>query len=134
MFYATKTKRSEAGQGDVHSAANRRSVRPAMTGMSYEQYLASPRWRRLREQALQRDGRSCRLCGSPADLEVHHRQYPPRGQWRLDSVDNLTTLCTGCHHLVTCHQRAQRYATLSHAATDVLRTTPAIEVVHHECV
>ena len=68
------TKRSGAGQGDVHSVANRWSVRPGMTGMSYEQYLESPQWRRLREQALQRDGRSCRLCGSAADLEVHHRQ------------------------------------------------------------
>src|SRR5262245_38892675 len=102
--------------------------------MTYEDYIASPRWRQLRVQALQRDGYSCRLCSSATELQVHHRRYPPHGQWHLDSIDNVATLCTDCHDLVTCDQRARQYAALSHAGTDIVRTIPAIEVAPYERV
>ena len=59
--------------------------------MTYEDYIASPAWRRLRQEAVDRD-RTCRLCDAPpeeARLEVHHRRYPPRGEWHLDCLDAL---------------------------------------------
>ena len=42
-----------------------------------------------------RDGFRCRSCGSRDHLEVHHiRQRKDGGS---DSLDNLVTLCHGCH-------------------------------------
>jgi hypothetical protein len=81
--------------------------------MTYEQYISSDRWRRLRAAAIERDGGRCRLCDADGRLEVHHRRYPPRGQWHLDSLDALTTLCIPCHDIITEKQRATRYGALA---------------------
>ena len=62
--------------------------------MTYEDYMASSlHWRRLRKEALERDGHRCCLCNSSEDLEVHHRYYPSNNQWELDCLDALYTLC-----------------------------------------
>ncbi len=68
--------------------------------MTHEEYLLTPEWRALKGQTLERDGYRCRVCDRHADdvrLEVHHRRYPPGGEWMLDSLDSLTTLCEPCH-------------------------------------
>lgn len=44
---------------------------------------------------LERDGFTCRLCGSQRNLEVHHVCCRSRGGG--NSSDNLITLCHGCH-------------------------------------
>ena len=49
----------------------------------------------LRQQVLRRDGWRCQLCGTMANLEVHHKQY--RSHSGHDSEANLITLCVGCH-------------------------------------
>jgi len=67
--------------------------------LSYRDYLNSQQWMKLRRQALDRDGRRCRLCDSTEDLHVHHRRYPEaRDEWSQDCVDALTTLCKICHY------------------------------------
>ncbi len=96
--------------------------------MIYERYIASQAWRRLREQALDRDGHRCRLCDSPDALEVHHRRYPPRGRWDFDAVDALTTLCAECHEAVTSRQREKKYGRVALSVTDVVRCVPTVEV------
>lgn len=62
-----------------------------MTGFPYH----SAAWRRLRAQALARDGHRC-PCGSTHRLTVDHinpvRTHPHLA-WRLD---NLRTLCAAC--------------------------------------
>src|ERR1700754_1790214 len=98
----------------------------------YEDYIASPRWRRLRAKALERDGHSCRLCDSSESLEVHHRRYPPAGRWALDHVKHLTTLCADCHEAVTCRQREKRYAVISLVGSEIRRITPAVEVYREQ--
>ena len=60
-------------------------------------FLRSPEWKALRQQALQRDGHKCCLCGSTARLNVHHifcRKF--FGDLKLD-IDNLLTVCSKCH-------------------------------------
>jgi 5-methylcytosine-specific restriction endonuclease McrA len=52
-------------------------------------------YRRLCQQVLRRDGWRCQRCGSPADLQVHHRN--PRSLLGDDSECNLITLCAKCH-------------------------------------
>jgi len=49
----------------------------------------------LRQQVLRRDGWRCQLCGTMANLEVHHKQF--RSHSGHDSEENLITLCVGCH-------------------------------------
>jgi DEAD/DEAH box helicase domain-containing protein len=69
-----------------------------------------PDWERQRGLALARDGQRCRLCGAPAPPErphhVHHiRPFRSFGwvkgeneAWRAaNQLDNLITLCAGCH-------------------------------------
>jgi len=99
--------------------------------MTYDDYIASPMWQRLRAEALERDGHSCRLCDSSVALEVHHRRYPTQGRWDLDSTEHLTTLCADCHGAVTCRQRDRRYGSIPIIAADITRVTPTAEV-HRE--
>lgn len=49
----------------------------------------------LRHQVLRRDGWRCQLCGTMANLQVHHKQF--RSHSGDDSEHNLITLCTLCH-------------------------------------
>ena len=50
----------------------------------------------LRQLVLRRDGWRCQLCGTMANLEVHHKEF--RSQSGDDSEENLITLCTACHY------------------------------------
>jgi hypothetical protein len=67
--------------------------------MNYADYLHSPEWQTLRQRAIERDGKRCRICNSNKRLEVHHRVYV----WDVnhDPIDDLTTLCYRCHKLFT---------------------------------
>ena len=67
---------------------------------SYEMYMSSEAWQKFRSQAIERDEGKCCHCGTQTNLQVHHHTYPgtPKdGQWHLDCLDNLTTLCKDCH-------------------------------------
>ncbi|GAB1716951.1 MAG: GTP cyclohydrolase II [Nitrobacter sp.] len=80
--------------------------------MTYHDYIMSRCWREnpARLAELEASGFRCRLCnndGTESPLEVHHRTYKNLGN---EQVGDLTTLCRGCHRLVTNHQRRLRYA------------------------
>ncbi len=53
-------------------------------------------WERTRRAAFERDGWRCVDCGRPGRLEVHHT-VPLRRGGALYDLDNLETLCRGCH-------------------------------------
>jgi len=67
----------------------------------------SQEWERARERAKRRDQYRCRHCGlteadvSGLDLQVHH--ILPISQGGTHSLDNLATLCNGCHQKI--HKR-----------------------------
>lgn len=61
---------------------------------NYEAYLASPEWDALREKAMNRDDRKCRVCGRAAE-QVHHHKYPK--DWNDDCLANLVCACGTCH-------------------------------------
>jgi RNA-directed DNA polymerase len=55
-------------------------------------------WTEIRAQALERDGRRCRVCAKGGRVEVHHIQ-----PWKLGmahELPNLITLCAACHRQV----------------------------------
>ena len=63
--------------------------------MTYKEYLKSPTWYALRQQALNDSGHRCRLCNCPHYLNVHHRKYPKiLGK---EPVTDLIVLCNKCH-------------------------------------
>ncbi len=45
----------------------------------------------LREEILERDGRTCRACGADHRLHVHHRRPG------INDRELLITVCAGCH-------------------------------------
>lgn len=90
--------------------------------MNYEDYIASSAWRRLREQAIERDGERCRTCNSGEELEVHHRYYP--NELGTESLDALTTLCRSCHDRITSLLRERRYGIQTIDVQDSERIRP----------
>lgn len=55
-------------------------------------------WRKVRLQAIARDGGKCALCDTDQDLTVHH--IVPWRKTKDDSLSNLITLCRSCHYKV----------------------------------
>jgi len=104
--------------------------------LSYEEYISSVSWSNLRKEALERDGFRCRFCnegGAEVPLEVHHRDYPK--YWDEDCLDNLTTLCRNCHHIITSEIRKRRYAgkeikIVAYVSKSVERHFREKEIVH----
>ena len=53
-----------------------------------------------RDAALKRDNHTCQHCGSKDDLHVHHKDgngVTNTKETRNNALDNLLTLCCGCH-------------------------------------
>lgn len=85
-------------------------ARPS-TGFDYSS--ANGQWRRLREQALKRDGYLCRNCrryGRLVEATTAHHAWPVE-DWPEYSTCrwNLIALCDGCHELM--HDRLTRRLT-----------------------
>src|SRR6266853_6378477 len=57
----------------------------------------------LRRRVLERDGWRCQICGSSADLQVHHQQF--RSKLGDDALDNLISLCARCHRQQHGHEQ-----------------------------
>lgn len=63
-----------------------------------------PNWRSQRQAALARDEYRCRFCGAPEGNQSHHvhHKVPFRvfeNAQEANKLDNLITLCPGCHQL-----------------------------------
>ena len=80
--------------------------------VTYLEYIKSPYWARKRVARLKLDDNRCRLCdedGTRFRLEVHHRpsSYELIPNESVD--DDLITLCSRCHELITDVIREDRY-------------------------
>jgi len=82
------------------------------TGAKYQRYLAylaSPAWKKKRQEAFKSHGRTCQRCGKRARrLHVHHKTY--RRLFREEMAD-LEVLCIPCHkkeHGVPLKRRKKR--------------------------
>ena len=82
-----------------------------MAGRIGRRLYKTPAWRAVRQAVFRRDGWRCRECGTRVALECDHiRPITQAGDW-LD-MDNLQTLCRGCHIQKTARtKRAERIET-----------------------
>lgn len=89
----------------------------------YEQYLRSSEWRDRRDAVLSRDLHQCQTCLTTEALEVHHKTYERLGD---EALEDLITLCDGCHHAITDVIRRRRYSgkTISLSDHQALFITP----------
>jgi hypothetical protein len=78
--------------------------------MTYAEKLKDPRWIELRNAVKRRDNNTCVSCGAKdKPLEVHHKSY--HGEPWDAPMDELDTLCSGCHEAVEQIVRTIRGAT-----------------------
>lgn len=68
-------------------------VRPYKT---YTEYLAHPRYKAVRQQAIERSRGTCERCHSAVATEVHHLRYPKWGTFETDA-SGLLAVCHRCH-------------------------------------
>lgn len=66
--------------------------------MKYRDYLNSDEWKKKRAEARKRAGGKCKVCGSRARLETHHKTYKNLGKERQHE---LVVLCDVHHE--QCH-------------------------------
>lgn len=59
-----------------------------------ENYMASPRWRNLRQLVIARCNNRCEGCGQSAVAHVHHKTYDHLGD---ELLFELVGLCAECH-------------------------------------
>ena len=70
--------------------------------LSYYEQLQHPLWIKKKQEILNRDGRSCRVCGSELHkLDVHHLCYlPDLLLWEYDD-ELMITVCKKHHEQLT---------------------------------
>lgn len=69
--------------------------------MSYQDYLSSDHWRKLRKEIIV-ERKCCEICGSTYILNVHHKSYSNGSQREVlgkEPKGLLVLLCEDCHDL-----------------------------------
>lgn len=74
---------------------------------TYQDYLKSDTWKRIRTYVYRRDGYKCRLCGEQGRLTAHHLTYDqsilfadPTTKLGKKKLRDLVSLCDSCHTAV----------------------------------
>lgn len=71
--------------------------RPKSREQEYQEYISSPKWRRIAKAAIERAGGQCQKCGISKwtkKLEVHHVTYE---RFKNERPEDLMVLCPDCH-------------------------------------
>ena len=68
----------------------------ALRQESYDDYLDSSYWHKVRKKALLAANHRCVRCGSEQFLQVHHRSYCRRFS-EHENMHLLEVLCSRCH-------------------------------------
>ena len=69
--------------------------KPVNVWWTYNEYLQTPHWKEVRQQALQKYGGKCALNDKHPDaVHVHHRNYQRLG---AELPEDVIVLCASCH-------------------------------------
>lgn len=77
-------------------ASPAKKIRRRRSRPNYSDYIASDRWLRKRQKALQHYGSKCSRCSSTSNLQVHHVSYRRLGR---EAMRDLQVLCDYCHRI-----------------------------------
>jgi 5-methylcytosine-specific restriction endonuclease McrA len=69
----------------------------ALSCLTYSEWLASPRFKEIRKEAIARADGRCQVCNNSMGLETHHREYSTLGT--PEEIENVIILCDRCHKL-----------------------------------
>jgi hypothetical protein len=101
-FYAITSPEGQRVLNETNYTAQERAQRHAPQQLAlplyttYQEYLQHPRYRAVRQQAINRSGGVCERCGVNVVTEVHHIEYPAWGTFEANA-DNLQAVCHDCH-------------------------------------
>jgi hypothetical protein len=87
----------EDPESDLDEILRERGRSAAMRQESYDDFLASNYWERVKAAMHMRHNSKCQQCGTSDNLQVHHKKYPRRGT-ELQNLHLLELLCESCHH------------------------------------
>lgn len=76
---------------------NRDEISEHIRSMSYTDFLCTPYWKAIAQQAKYKAGFKCQLCGSNNNLNVHHKTYEHHGEELKYMKTDLIVLCKHCH-------------------------------------
>lgn len=65
--------------------------------MAKEYYEGVLYYSGIRQKVLERDKYTCQICGSVSDTKLHIHHILKRVEGGTDHLDNLLTVCVGCH-------------------------------------
>lgn len=65
---------------------------------NYDRRLLTPKWKKEKKFALERDDHKCRACGSTEKLHGHHVFYMTEMDRHNHSLENVITFCHPCHN------------------------------------
>jgi 5-methylcytosine-specific restriction endonuclease McrA len=82
----------------VNDYAERNALLERLGFSTYQDYLNSPLWARIREEVLRRNNRRCAICISFA-TQVHHRKYT-RDNLNGSNYKHLSPICASCHKAI----------------------------------
>lgn len=80
----------------LRAYAARRRVLLALGYQSYDAYLASPLWARIRTRKLEDERRICYGCGAEGCSQVHHADYA-LATMEGKAPHRLFVVCEACH-------------------------------------
>jgi hypothetical protein len=81
---------------DIHCFLANKAESAAMRQESYDGYLDTDYWSKVRLKALTLANCKCSKCGSGSKLQVHHKHYCQR-YTELENMHLLEVLCDSCH-------------------------------------
>ena len=87
----------EDPESDIDDQLRSRGIAAADRQESYDDYLETDYWQKVRQKALIKSDFKCQQCGSTQKLQVHHKAYCKR-YTELDNMHLLQVLCRQCHH------------------------------------
>jgi len=67
--------------------------------MTYQEYLKTDHWQRVRLKIFSRYHRLCAMCRTSYLLNAHHIRYTKDGKsiWFREATDDLILFCRTCH-------------------------------------
>jgi len=84
-------------ESNQYETWNIRSVVLKEIGLTYQEYLSSEHWKKLKQKTLRRKRfKKCQKCDSDQNIQLHHKHY--RFLMHIHELHSIVPLCKNCHN------------------------------------